>query len=58
MNSLLETITAHLKESPKNEIVLSSGSIVFVKSATLVSIAAEADAMRINGIRYFASQVQ
>ncbi|KWN77087.1 hypothetical protein [Burkholderia stagnalis] len=60
MNKLLETITAHLGASPKNEIVLpiiGSRKSLFLKADTVKTISAEGDCVRINGIRYFESEV-
>ncbi|AXK61508.1 hypothetical protein [Burkholderia sp. IDO3] len=60
MNKLLETITAHLATNAKNEIVLpiaGSRNSLFLKADTVNTMTAEGEGVRINGIRYFESQV-
>ena len=65
MNALHKKIVDHLNKHPRNEIMLSGASLVFVKAATLESIESEEcpymegiDAVRINGLRYFPSAVR
>ncbi|HDR9176342.1 hypothetical protein QZM46_25370 [Burkholderia vietnamiensis] len=60
MNKLFETIAAHLAASPKNEIMLpiaGSRKSLFLKADTVKTMTAEGDGVRINGVRYFESQV-
>ncbi|WP_186275826.1 hypothetical protein [Burkholderia gladioli] len=61
MATLLEKITAHLSASPKNEIVLpiaGSRKSLFLKADTVTAMTAEGDGVRINGVRYFESEVR